>query len=283
VDNRNFRRLSYRVLNRSPRATDIAAFLQEFKEELDKRGLSARGITTDGSHLYPQAIADVFGSLPHQICRFHTLKELTTAVLRAVARIRKRQMAHRPILPRGRPTKANRPLLARGRRARQRIRDLFDHRHLFVIHHLTRAEKRRLRRMIRGKPQLRVLRQIMDQIYTLFDRRCRSETALVKLAQLRRRVRKFKAIGKTLQRLFSANLEKALTFLNDKLLPSTSNAVERGNRRHRKMQKSIYRVRTRISIHRRMALDLLRERRNSPRCNTTATLHRARATATITL
>ena len=30
--------------------------------------------------------------------------------------------------------------------------------------------------------------------------------------------------------------------LDDKLLPVTSNAVERGNRRHRKMQKRVYRV-----------------------------------------
>src|SRR6266568_2024091 len=44
-------------------------------------------------------------------------------------------------------------------------------------------------------------------------------------------------LGETLKKLFSPTLEKALTFLDDKLLPSTSNAVERGNRRYRKMQK----------------------------------------------
>ena len=49
-------------------------------------------------------------------------------------------------------------------------------------------------------------------------------------------------MGATLKKLFSPTLEKALTFLDDKLLPSTSNAVERGNRRYRKMQKSVYRV-----------------------------------------
>ena len=85
----------------------------------------------------------------------------------------------------------------------------------------------------------------MEQVYSLFDRRCRSDTALEKLARLRRRVRRFKKVGKTLQRLFSPNLQKALIFLDDKLLPATSNAVERGNRRHRKMQKSVYPVRAR--------------------------------------
>jgi len=34
-------------------------------------------------------------------------------------------------------------------------------------------------------------------------------------------------------------LEKALVFLDEKLLGATSNAVERGNRRYRKMQKTV--------------------------------------------
>jgi hypothetical protein len=87
-------------------------------------------------------------------------------------------------------------------------------------------------------PQLRTLRDIMEEVYRLFDRRCRTDTALEKLAKLRRRVRRFKAVGKVLSKLQSHNLEKALRFLDDKLLPSTSNAVERGNGRHRKMQKT---------------------------------------------
>jgi hypothetical protein len=63
----------------------------------------------------------------------------------------------------------------------------------------------------------------------------------------------------TLRKLWSPNLEKALTFLDDSLLPATSNAVERANRRHRKMQKSIYRVRTRDHISQRIAIDMWRD------------------------
>ena len=113
--------------------------------------------------------------------------------------------------------------------------------------------------------------------YRLFDRRCRTETALGKLAKLRERVRRFKKVGKTLSKLFSPNLEKALTFLDDRLLPSTSNAVERGNRRHRKMQKSIYRVRTKPHVSGRIAQDMLREARTQTRADTTQVLHLARA------
>jgi transposase len=277
VDNRNFRRLSYRVLDHSPAAKDITSFLEQFRKELDARGLVLWGITTDGSALYPGPIALVFSGVPHQVCQFHIIKELTGAVLHAVAKIRKQLAAKLPGLPRGRPSNANRRQVARVKRAQQRIADLFEDRYLFVTHHLTDSQRRTLQRITRELPELAALRQIMQQVYALFDRRCRSDTALAKLAQLRRRVRRFKKIGKTLQRLFSPNLEKALTFLDDKLLPSTSNAVERGNRRHRKMQKTVYRVQTRLSIHRRLALDLLRETQAAPRRQATAALHEARA------
>jgi len=117
----------------------------------------------------------------------------------------------------------------------------------------------------------------MEEIYRLFDRRCRTDTALAKLAKLRQRVRRFQQIWKILSKLQSPNLDKALTFLDDKLLPSTSNAVERGNRRHRKMQKTVYRVRTQENINNRIALDMLRDLQKEDRTLTLETLHYARA------
>jgi hypothetical protein len=84
-------------------------------------------------------------------------------------------------------------------------------------------------------------------------------------------------VGATLKKLFAPTLEKALTFLDDKLLPSTSKAVERGNRRYRKMQQSVYRVRTHAQIRARLALDMWREAHAAGRQQTLATLHRARA------
>src|SRR5437870_10262440 len=119
--------------------------------------------------------------------------------------------------------------------------------------------------------------QDWGEVYRLFDRRCRTETALAKLAKLRQRVRRFKQVGKILSKLQSPNLDKALTFLDDKLLPSTSNAVERGNRRHRKMQKTVYRVRTQENINNRIALDMLRDFQKESRTETIETLHYARA------
>ena len=119
-------------------------------------------------------------------------------------------------------------------------------------------------------------REIMDHIYALFDRRCRTQTALGKLKKLRQWVNRFTWIGETLKKVFSPHLEKALTFLDDTLLPATSNAVERGNRRHRKMQKSVYRVRSKLCFKGRIALDMLPESRAEGRDQTTRALPQAR-------
>src|SRR5437764_6314923 len=156
------------------------------------------------------------------------------------------------------------------------VSELFQHRHLFVRHHLSAAQYKQLRKLTHGRPQLRALRKILDEVYRLFDRRCKTQTALKKLQKLRRRVRHFKKLGKSLDKLKSPTLEKALEFLDDKLLGATSNAVERANRRFRKAQKSIYSVRTKEYVEERLALDMQREQRAPKRQQTVKTLHRAR-------
>lgn len=279
VDNHTYKRLLYQVLEHPPDHTDITAFLRRFQMALRLRGLVLRGVTTDGSPLYPEPLRTVFGDVPHQLCEFHILKELTKAVLHAVAQVRKDLAARKPVLKRGRPsTPAAKRAVRQRERLQQKIGELFAHRYLFVQHDLTPAERRTLHEITRGLPQLRTLRAIMEEVYRLFDRRCRTDTALAKLAQLRRRVRRYKHVGTLLNKLQSPHLEKALTFLDDKLLPSTSNAVERGNRRHRKMQKTVYRVRTQTRLHHRIALDMLRDLQKAGRTDTLQTLHRERAT-----
>jgi hypothetical protein len=277
VDNRAFKRLCYEVLDHAPTHKDIRAFFQRFQAALARRGLTLHGITTDGSELYPQPISEVFGAVEHQVCRFHILSELNKAVFRAVAQVRKHLAAQKPTLPRGRPGTPEAKRKARRRRHLERkIGDLFAHRHLFVERHLTPGEHRTLRRISRGLPQLRALRGVVEEVHRLFDRRCRTETALIKLARLRAHVRRFKGLRPIFQKLQSPNLEKALTFLDDRLLGSTSNAVERGNRRHRKMQKTVYRVRTQATISGRIALDMFRDAQGPSREQTLKTLHHAR-------
>ena len=277
VDNQTFKRLWYQVLDHDPTAEDIRAFFQAFQVQLTARHLSVRGITTDASPLYPTPIADVFGAVPHQICAFHLLADLNRAIVRTVASVRKTLAAKKTKQPRGRPSRANRHAHQQNQRYQQKIADLFDHRYLFVQRHLTESEQATLQRITRGLPQLRALREIMDEVYRLFDRRCRTATALAKLARLRQRVQRFTQIRKILQTLFSANVEKALTFLDDRALPATSNAVERGNRRYRKMQKTIYRSRGQSQIVGRLALDMFRDISLVACLTTLGLLHKTRA------
>jgi hypothetical protein len=279
VDNRTFKRLAYQVLDHDPTHKDITAFFRRFHRALTARGLTLKGITTDGSALYPEPIAEVFGEVPHQLCTFHILREVTKAILSAVAKERKRLAATAPKLPRGRPraTPAARRAARCKKQVERKVGDLFDHRYLFVQKHLSPSERATLGRISRGLPQLRQLRELMEEVYRLFDRRCRMATALAKLAVLRARLRRFPKLRSVLKKLLSPGLEKALVFLDERLMGATSNAVERSNRRYRKMQKTVYRVRTQKAIEGRLALDLLRESQAQGRAGTTETLHRARA------
>jgi transposase-like protein len=277
VDNRRYNRLAFRVLDRDPAQGDVRDFLGWFEGQLDRRGLKVEGVTTDGSSLYPEVLKELWPDARHQLCEFHVLKEITKAILHALAKLRKEMAAQIPKLPRGRPSKEQQPLAREARRQKQRVADLFENRYLFVRHQLTKAQRLQLLRLTRGLPQLRKLREIMDEVYRLFDRRCKTQTAVRKLAKLRRRVRRFKSLGEALKKLNSPNLEKALEFLDDKLLGSTSNAVERANRRFRKAQKSIYCVRTKQHLEQRLALDTYREHQAPRRQQTAKTLHQARS------
>ena len=104
VDNHKFRRLCYEVLDHDPTHEDITRFFKRFKGVLEDRELAMKGITTDGSPLYPDPIAKVFGKVKHQICRFHILQEITKAIIKAVAKVRKELKGRKIKRPRGRPS-----------------------------------------------------------------------------------------------------------------------------------------------------------------------------------
>ena len=157
------------------------------------------GVTTDGSPLYPEPLAWIFPGVPHQVCEFHVLKEINKQILKAVTGVRRKLKKKLPKLKRGRPSSQTaRKAARRKKRLQDKISNLFEHRHLFVKHSLTPRERKIFLSVTRGLYNLRNLRSIMDQVYRLFDRRCRTETALEKLAKLRCRVRRFKTLGQTL-------------------------------------------------------------------------------------
>ena len=144
VDNRAFKRLSDHVLDRDPTQVDVEAFFRRYRQALEARGLTVQGITTDGSTLYPEPIAAVFGAVPHQVCQFHVLHEVNKAVLSAVAQERKRLAAGAPKLPRGRPSsKEAKRAARRKKRIEQKVGELFAHRYLFVQRRLSPPSGRR--------------------------------------------------------------------------------------------------------------------------------------------
>ena len=272
VDNRRFHRLAFRVLDHDPTQADIRAFLATSRLHWSIARWCAWHHHGRLEH-YPEVLKELWPGRRHRICIFHVFKEIPKAVLRRWPSCARNgrpdpQVAAWPTAPAGRSS------WRRIRRLQQRVAELFAHRYLFVKHHLSTAEKKVLKRLVRGQPQLRALRDIMDEVYRLFDRRCRTATALLRLVKLRQRVRRFKRLGRALAMLNSPMLEKALLFLDDKLLGATSNAVERGNRRFRKAQKSIYSVRSQRHVEQRLALDMNRELRAAQRARTLKTLHR---------
>ena len=126
MDNRRYNRLAFRVLDHDPTEEDVRDFLSEFKGQLDKRGLVVLGITTDGSSLYHKVLKELWPDARHQICAFHVIKEITKAVLHALAVLRKELTALLPRLPRGRPSKEDQPLANKAKRRKQRVADLFE-------------------------------------------------------------------------------------------------------------------------------------------------------------
>src|SRR5712664_4096572 len=133
VDNRCYKRILYDVLDHDPEHDDIRAFLGRLKTALDARDLTLRGVTTDGSSLYPTPLAEVFRGVPHQLCQFHVVKDIVKAVLGAVSSARKALAAKQPKLGKGRPSTpaAKQSARTKKRLAAQRAA-LFSSRHLCV-------------------------------------------------------------------------------------------------------------------------------------------------------
>ena len=242
VDNRAFKRLSYEVLDHDPTHGDIRAFFQLFQAALASRGLSLRGITTDGSDLYPQPIAEVSGKVEHQVCRFHILAELNQAVLHA-ARLRsastwprrsRRSPADGPATPEAKRTASRR------RHLQRKIGDLFEHRDLFVSRQLTPGERWTLQRISRGlasvasPPGSGGGDSIGCSTAVSYCDSAGEAGPVAGACQLGR------ALGIDLPEAQFLDLEKVLTDLDDSLLGSIFNAVERSICWHRKMQKAVY-------------------------------------------
>ena len=134
--------------------SDIAAFFRRFRQALEARGLTVQGITTDGSRCIPSRSPQSSARCRIRSVQFHILREVTKAVLSAVAQERKGLAAAAPKLPRGRPRARRPPSVPPGRKKRieQKVGELFEHRYLFVQRRLSPSERATLQRISRGLP-----------------------------------------------------------------------------------------------------------------------------------
>lgn len=216
--------------------------------------------------------------MPHHLGQWHIVAEVVNAVGGAGASARKGLAATHPPLPQGRPSTQAAQAAARTKKRLAAHRAAWcTPRSLFVHQHLHTTARKSLGRLTRALPPLRTLRALMEQGYALGDRRCRTQTARAQRATRRRRLLRVPALGATLTKRLAPPWEQALTFLDDKLWPATSHAVERGNRRYRTRQKHVDRVRTQAQIRARLALAMWREAQAEGRQQTRASLHHARA------
>ena len=54
---------------------------------------------------------------------------------------------------------------------------------------------------------------MVEDVYRLYDRRCKCSTALAKLQKLRKRLKRFKWLSEVLKKLESSVVERSLVFL----------------------------------------------------------------------
>lgn len=85
VDDRTSKRLACHVRSHAPTSGHVEAIFRRFPAAREARGLTVRGITTDGSAWSPEPIAAVLGDVPHGVCTFHVRREVTQAVRSGVA------------------------------------------------------------------------------------------------------------------------------------------------------------------------------------------------------
>jgi hypothetical protein len=264
VDNHTFKRLTCCIVDKKVTQPNIVEFFTQFQQALDQRGLKLAGITTDGSNLYPAAIPEVFGQIPHQVCHFHVVSAIAKGAREAAVHLYKQRVAKLPKLKSGRPHLGReQEKAARVRAEKEQLLELYRHRYTLVARTPDPTKLEELLKLLQPYPEITTVRDIMQDIYGLYDCGTRG-IALAKLAGIRQQATQLqdqKSMSALLSALNGPCIEKSLVFLDHPGLPSTSNAVERGNRRHRKMQKSVYRVRSKRQLQRRLALDLLREQR----------------------
>lgn len=235
-----------------------------FFESLKAIGIRPEVLVTDASPLYPKALAAVWTSCKHQLCRFHWVKDVTGEVLRGI-RDYKESLPKAPRRTKtGRPSKAEARQQEKVAAARSARDDVRKGRFLLLTRpeNLDERGEKRLEGLLAEHPTLAVIRAFMVDFYALFDGKPRP-------AEAKRRWRALTTcaayhacphLGSALQAVSNEKkFDQVCLYLRYENLNSTSNEVERDNRGFRRRQNAHYRLRDKQSIQVMLERRLLRD------------------------
>jgi transposase-like protein len=238
--------------------------MERFLSRLKRSGLEPQVVITDGSSLYPAVLAELWPEAEHQLCVFHVIKDINEHVLDAVKRMR-RELSRRGNRgrkrKRGRPTKAQRAYRKRRKTTlKERAHFIMKYRHLIVTRKekLSKADRKRLRKMFEYLPGLRTLRTFVDRMHRLFDADQSEHQAYCRRAALvgNPAFQKVPELAKAMNMLEPKQFAKMIAFLKSpaEKRVRTNNHVERANRKLRHYEKVRYKWRRRRSMVRFLLL-----------------------------
>jgi Transposase len=245
-----------------------AAHLRRFLSNLQRGGLRPQVVVSDGSHLYPTVLAELWPAARHQLCVFHLLKDINDLIVQGVRRLaralqrrgnagRKRQ--------RGRPSKAQQAArAAAGPTLKEKAGFILKHRFLVVKKSsaLDKQQWQELIQMFDYLPELRTLWYFAGEVRELFEKEARVQT-LWKRRQTLLRQEKYQGVpelAEAMKLLEAGKFQKAVAFVYSQLTAKvrTNNHVERANRRLRFWEKLRYKWRRRKWVVRFVLLGLER-------------------------
>jgi Transposase len=240
--------------------------MRRFLGNLKTWGLDPKVVVTDGSNLYPGALAELWSDADHQLCVFHVIKDINKLILDAVRRMRqamnRRGKAGRQKKRGRKGAKAKAALARRGLTVKEKAHFVFKHRHLIVKRreNLAESERADLKQLLEYLPDLATLRRFADRLYWLFDTpkdyhqaRCRRSAVVREPA--------FQAVPelvKALEQLNEEKFPKLMAYLNNPVSRRvrTNNHVERTNRLIRFLEKVRYKWRRRRTLVRFVVMTL---------------------------
>jgi transposase-like protein len=240
--------------------------MRRFLKNLKNWGLQPQVVVTDGSNLYPAALAELWSEADHQLCVFHVIQDINKLILDAVRRLRtamnRRGKAGRKKKRGRKGAKSKANAARRGLTLKEKASFVFKHRYLIVKRreNLTESESKDLQQSLEYLPELATLRRFADRIYWLLDTpkdlhqaSCRRSTIIRDPA-----FGSVPELAEAMEQLRDEKFAKLMAYLRHPVgrRVRTNNHVERTNRMFRLLEKVRYKWRRRKTLVRFVLMTL---------------------------